>query len=188
MFKDTEDDGTVRITGDAGGLVGEIKMWVTNTAPSGYLLCNGGSFSALQYPVLATLLGNTFGTRSGDTCWLPDFRGRVPLGPGGQFPVQEAGWNIVLGQKYGHVKMQAHTHSGTTNAGHAGTGYASVPEAYYTSTYGLIQVGSYQGRPMVWMNSDEAPHAHGFVTNSTGGGNAENIQPILGIQFIIKAG
>lgn len=194
-----DSKSSMQVIPPSGVVTGEIKMWPSGNIPAGYLLCNGGTFSATTYPALAALLGDTFGTHSGDTYYLPDFRGRIPLGPGNQFPVQQANWNISLGQKYGHVSLQqhshgqdAHNHGGATGSSHAGTGYASVPEAYYTSTYGLIQVGSYQGRPMVWMNSDEAPHTHTISSatpgiHNAGSGDSGNIPPILGIYFIIKA-
>jgi microcystin-dependent protein len=52
------------------------------TAPTGWLICDGGTFSATAYPQLAQVLGSTYGTISGDNYRLPDLRGRTPIGAG----------------------------------------------------------------------------------------------------------
>ena len=65
--------------------VGQIVPFagdITNTGmiPRGWLLCNGGQFSSVDYPELATLLGDTYGTRQGLLYRLPDLRGRTVIG------------------------------------------------------------------------------------------------------------
>ena len=42
-----------------GMAAGTITQWGGATAPGGALLCNGGTFSATQYPALAAALGGT---------------------------------------------------------------------------------------------------------------------------------
>ncbi|MEM6699011.1 MAG: tail fiber protein, partial [Bacteroidota bacterium] len=71
-----EDGNDVDLTPLVAGLadqvpIGTIQMWPTETAPSGWLLCNGSTFNTSTYPDLNSVLG-------GNT--LPDFRGRFPLG------------------------------------------------------------------------------------------------------------
>lgn len=51
--------------------VGVILPYAGVTAPSGWLICNGTTFSSSSYPALAALLGGTT---------LPDLRGRVAVG------------------------------------------------------------------------------------------------------------
>ena len=65
--------------------IGAVFQWASGTAPTGYLLCDGGSFSAGAYPKLAAILGNTFG----GVAKLPNFAGRVIVGAG-QKDYQEA--------------------------------------------------------------------------------------------------
>lgn len=181
-----ESRSSVQIIPPSGVETGEIKMWPTATVPSGYLLCNGGTFSSTTYPVLAALLGDTWGTHTGTTYYLPDFRGRTPIGVGSAVPA--AGGNVyTLAQKFGHEKLQSHNHGGATGNGQSNVnnGDAAVREAYYTNTYGLVSGGGYGGRPMVYSNAAEVPHAH--TIPSAGTGNAENVSPSLGINFIIKA-
>lgn len=68
--------------------IGAILMWPTASAPaSGWLICNGSTFSNATYPALATLLGDLYGVHSGANYYLPDFRVRVPMGVGSGRPL-----------------------------------------------------------------------------------------------------
>ena len=61
--------------------VGEITMWPTDTAPSGWLLCAGQAVSRSTYSGLFGVVGTVFGVGNGSTTFnLPDMRGRLPLG------------------------------------------------------------------------------------------------------------
>ena len=76
-------NATVSGNQNKSGLVGEIKMWPTGTAPTGWLLCIGGTITNSEsggiYADLVEVLnsGNSSAT-------LPDFRGRTPVGAGTQ--------------------------------------------------------------------------------------------------------
>jgi microcystin-dependent protein len=59
--------------------VGAILMHASSQAPSGWLLCDGGTFDGNSYPKLAELLSDTYGIISGTSYFLPDFRGRIPI-------------------------------------------------------------------------------------------------------------
>jgi len=48
--------------------------------PKGWLLLNGDTFSATEYPDLASLVGDSHGTHAGDSYYLPDFRGKGAIG------------------------------------------------------------------------------------------------------------
>ena len=69
--------------------VGAVNMWVTGTAPSGWLICDGTEQLISSYPTLSGVLGTTYGAQTngsggaGTTHFrLPDLRGRVPMGAG----------------------------------------------------------------------------------------------------------
>ena len=94
------------VTGSSfeAGIIGEIRMWSTLTAPNGWLLCNGSTIGntgsgatneSASYAALFDLIKGTSGAGlygnvgtesfiSGDTVKLPDFRGRMPIGVGQQ--------------------------------------------------------------------------------------------------------
>ena len=61
---------------------GTIAMWVSATAPDGWLLCDGTGFSNATYPDLATVVGDTYGTHSGSTYYQPNIKGRTVIGVG----------------------------------------------------------------------------------------------------------
>lgn len=59
---------------------GVIQQYAGTTAPAGYLMCNGSSFSSNDYGALAIVVGDTYWPHSGTTYYLPDLRGKVPVG------------------------------------------------------------------------------------------------------------
>jgi microcystin-dependent protein len=67
----------------SGAITGEVKIWTTASAPTGYLLCNGAAVSRTTYADLFAVIGTTYGAGNGSTTFnLPDLRGRVPAGIG----------------------------------------------------------------------------------------------------------
>lgn len=61
--------------------IGVIQAFSGQTAPHGYLLCNGASYKVADYPDLYAVIGNTYG---GDTenFNVPDYRETVLVGIG----------------------------------------------------------------------------------------------------------
>lgn len=68
-----------RVTG--GFPPGFIAMFGGTTAPEGWLLCDGTSYSAQEYSALYAVIGTTYGTGA-KTFTVPDLRSRVPIGAG----------------------------------------------------------------------------------------------------------
>jgi microcystin-dependent protein len=62
--------------------VGTIIPYCGNNIPPGWLLCNGNTFDSTQYPVLAEILGSTYGAQVGTTITLPNFNSKAPMGSG----------------------------------------------------------------------------------------------------------
>ena len=73
--------------------IGEIKLATWPFAPRGWALCDGQLLQIAQNQALFSLLGTTYGGDGRTTFALPDFRGRVPLHPGGSMSVGTAGAN-----------------------------------------------------------------------------------------------
>jgi microcystin-dependent protein len=61
---------------------GVINQFAGDAAdvPTGWLLCDGSTFSSTTYSTLATLLADKYGTHSGTDYYLPNLKGRVPVG------------------------------------------------------------------------------------------------------------
>lgn len=104
---DSAGNPLVEIRGDgyAGGEglipVGTIWMYMGLTAPAGWLICNGGSFSGTTYPKLQAFLAGTT---------LPDFRSRFPVGAGSYASL----WGDEGDAEAS--RTTAHNHTGVTGA------------------------------------------------------------------------
>ena len=176
------------------GLTGEIKMWPTAVAPTGYLLCNGQAVSRAAYAALFAIVGTTFGSGDGSTTFnLPNYTNRMPIGSGGAYALAATG-----GSK--DALVVSHTHTGTTDSGGAHTHTITDPGhvhgsfgTYYSSGYspGGNAVALYSGvtgsaTTGISINSGGA-HTHTITTNSTGSsGTDANLPPYLAMSFIIK--
>lgn len=149
--------------------VGGVIMWALDTLPSGWLWCRGGSFNIADYPALGALLGTTYGGDGALTFGVPDLRGRAPVGSGTGDASDATLWGT--GQKKGTegvvldtTQIPSHTHAlGVKKATDGGDYNASGSDP------NRINFGA------------------GLTSDATGGGLAHaNIQPSLGINFIIK--
>lgn len=118
---------------------GMITPFAGTTAPPGWLICDGSTFSATAYPQLAAVLGNTYGAVSGDNYYLPDLRGRAPIGAGTGKSVDGTA-NLTaraLGAKISNAEsvtltaaqsgVPAHSHANTVSGTFASSGHAHGP-------------------------------------------------------------
>lgn len=169
------DSGVRRVVtgapgGSSGAITGEIKMWSGSTAPAGYLLCDGTTYTGATYPDLFALIGTTYGAGAAGTFKVPDMRGRVPMGVGTSDAAD--GTLNSLGQKRG---AETHTLSQTQMPAHTHTTGFDLPVTDNTATTGTA------GR-LVGAGVDL-----NITSSSTGGGAAHNnLQPSTGVNFIIK--
>lgn len=88
--------------------IGSGILWFTNTAPSGWLLCQGQSLLRTDYPALFAVIGTTYGAVDGTHFTLPDLRQRFPLGKAA------SGTGNTLGATGGaidHTHTITHTHT-----------------------------------------------------------------------------
>ncbi|MEM6320854.1 MAG: tail fiber protein, partial [Bacteroidota bacterium] len=142
--------------------VGTIQMWPTETPPSGWLICDGSSFSASTYSELNTVLG-------GNT--LPDFRGRFPLG---QYSNGDSANLSGLTRRNIGDKDGAETHTLSIN---------EMPSHSHSITYGERSKGG-GGNNVTDLDLTGKTE----TTSSVGGGQAHNnMPPFYMINFIIKA-
>lgn len=78
---------------------GMIFPYVSDTAPSGFLICDGTAVSRTAYAALYAVIGDNYGAGDGSTTFnLPDLQGRVPVGlsEGGKSLVDTLGDNEGL--------------------------------------------------------------------------------------------
>lgn len=153
-------------------LTGEVKMWPTTTAPTGYVLCNGAAISRTLYSSLFALIGTTYGSGDGSTTFnVPNFIDRMPIGAGNLY-----GHGATGGSK--DAVTVSHTHT-VTDPGHV------HPVGVKQDAAGNGAGGYVNYNPTTTFNTNSA--TTGISINSAGeAGTNKNLPPYLGIYFIIK--
>jgi microcystin-dependent protein len=93
---------------------GAVMHYATQTAPDGWLICNGSTVNRLDYPALFAAIGTVYGAGDGVTTFLlPDLRGEFIRG-------WDGGRGVDAGRAFGTLQADAfksHTHS-LTDPGH----------------------------------------------------------------------
>ena len=118
---------------------GSLTSYVGAAAPSGWLLCDGSQVSQSTYSALYAIIGaNKFGTDTGGNFFLPDLRGRVPVGLGTNADVDVIGDNdgAALADrrvKHKHTVAASATASSTATVSETSTG--SVVYEYSINQY-----------------------------------------------------
>lgn len=136
--------------------IGAIVAYGGTIPPTGFLLCDGSAISRATFSALFAVLGTSYGVGDGSTTF------NLP-DLKGRVPVgRDSGQTEfdTMGEKGGHKLLQAHTH----NLGKHGATIAG---------YGHVDSGS-------------ATSSGDFISGSTGGGNAENLQPYQVVNYIIR--
>jgi microcystin-dependent protein len=144
--------------------VGFVMLYAGTTAPSGWFICNGGTFSSTTYPLLYAALGNT--------TTLPDLKGRYLVGTTNSSLIKTS-----IGQEYhDHVIDYQSTIDNASAEAHETAGAASN-----WSNLGL----SHQHTGNYWFDVPGSPRDHrgaGYASNSysnvpvnTTAGNQANV-------------
>lgn len=168
-------DGTGAWAVVQGVPTGAMFQWLTDTAPTGYLLCYGQAVSRTTYSALFAVISTVFGAGDGSTTFnLPDLRGRVPMG---QDDMGGSGANVVTASAADSIGgtggSETHTLDVTEIPAHTHTTSCLVASSGRTQTAG----GSPPNVPV-----DSNP-----TSASTGGGGAHNnMQPYITVNYIIK--
>lgn len=100
---------------------GTIFDYAGNTAPTGWLLCNGQSASSSsQLVALLQAAGNPYGT-SGGFPLVPNYNNRISVGAGSGKSLGETGGQETVQLTAGQSGIPSHTHTfpGSTGAGGA---------------------------------------------------------------------
>lgn|SRR5574340_279779 len=178
---------------------GTIVMTGRSSAPSGWLVCNGDAVNRTLYAKLFAAIGETFGVGDGTTTFnLPDMRGRVAAGVGtgtgggasgtgavsggaALAAVALAGWFGTNDVTLTSAQIPAHTHP-ITDPGHShgqnGGTNGPLNTELATGTYDTVVHAS--------SNTDSATTGITVNNNTGGGGSHTNLQPTVGLNFIIR--
>jgi len=145
-----------KLAAGAATLTGEIKIWSTNSAPSGWVECDGSELNRTTYADLYAVIGDTFGEGNGSTTFnVPDFRGRFLRGwdnTAGNDPdaasrtAMNTGGNT--GDNIGSVQEDAFkSHSHTYNVGSTSSGSNPLQTENTTGTRSTNSTGGNETRP-----------------------------------------
>ena len=93
-------DGTLTWNGKTiGATAGQVEWFAFNTAPDGYLVCNGANVSRETYADLFAVIGTTFGEGDGSTTFtLPNLINKFAQGSTTVGTVKSAGLPNITGQ------------------------------------------------------------------------------------------
>jgi microcystin-dependent protein len=180
-------DLDTRLTAAAAYTVpaGSLTSYVGAAAPSGWLLCDGSQVSQSTYSALYAIIGaNKFGTDTGGNFFLPDLRGRVPVGLGTNADVD------VIGDNDGAAlanRSPKHQHT-VYDPGHSHT-VTGLTSNTQSPPDGAVTLTGFGG-------SSFYANAHTVTTNATGvkvnpQNTATSTSPVdapsfLTLNFIIK--
>lgn len=182
--------------------IGEITMWATNTAPTGWLIADGSAISRSTYSALFGVLGTSYGAGDGSTTFnLPNLKGRVVAGRDAsqtEFDtIGETGGSKT--NALGVLNLPAHSHS-VTDTGHS---HPESGRSTNASSPGYLQriggsgpnydvQGTSTARWDAVVNPATASATTGITIptsggNSTSTGNAFSVlQPYIALNYIIR--
>lgn len=128
----TVDDSAGTFQPTAGGLpAGAVQVFAMNSAPTGWLSCDGSAVSRTTYSSLFSAIATTYGTGDGSTTFnLPDLRGEFIRG-------WDGGRGVDSGRTFGTAQadeLKSHSHQVAWSPAEGGSGAGSRVENY-PSTY-----------------------------------------------------
>jgi microcystin-dependent protein len=153
--------------------IGEIRLFAGPTAPQDWAFCDGQQVLIADNQPLFQLIGTSYGGDGVTTFNLPDLRGRLPLhvGPG-----------YTLGQLAGEETV---TLTVAQLPGHAHTALAGSAPGSSDDPTGRVPARNAAGVPAYAPVSNTAL-APATMLATGGSGSHPNVQPWLGIHFIIS--
>ena len=189
-----------QLTGSAVNTPGIIKMYAGNTAPDGWLICDGSAVSRSTYSLLYAVIGTTYGAGDGSTTFnIPDLQGRFALGAGEPNNNTAHAWgdnltydgtnkyNESIGNRGGESKHLLTENQIPSHVGHlannSGISYIGTAGAYMATNNNIYYYGS-SGRGWSITGNEASP-----AGVSRGGSlTHNNMPPYTTINYIISTG
>ena len=181
---------------------GDLKPIASNTAPTGWDLCIGKTYSRVTNAALFASIGTLWGAGDGATTFLgPDFRGRGLFGAdamGGTAANRltsaslGSGVSATVGVTGGNENTQGHNHTATntitdpghphpnTQANNITTGTSDSGPLSTTSATGTTQNGNIQ--------SATTGISVATTISTYGSGNSQNLPPAAVINWVMYVG
>jgi microcystin-dependent protein len=158
---------------------GMVAFFAGETAPDGYLICDGSPVSRTCYAALFSVIGTLFGEGDGSTTFnLPDLRARFPVGAGeGQDGLSTYDLADTGGEEAHQLTTQELASHNHADSGHAHTYFGTLPLIALTGE-----------EPVAVGNPVPSSTGTGYASISNTGGDTahENRPPYLALNAIIK--
>jgi len=200
----SNDDGCGGASDGGEVPVGAVMMWLTDTAPDGWLLCDGGAVGRADFQALFDVIDTTYGDGGSDTTFnLPDLRGRFPLGQddmggiaanrvidaaagelagsGGGETIDTSfdGFSAAIALTAAQSGSAAHTHDVNASDGlTAGSSFKVALHRNVTNTTTISDAATSSGG-----SAAAAPHDHAIAGGQV---NQDVMNPYVVVNFIIK--
>lgn len=183
-------ESSTRLGGGGGAVAGVIQMFAGETAPDGWLLCDGTAVSRTQYASLFAVIQTKYGTGDGSTTFnLPDLRGKFALGVSGSHALASSGGAETVKLTGAESGVQAHSHSHTL---------AVSPSAHKLrlASVALGSGGTSRNIPNSGSGTSNATFTDshsltGSISNATAKDATsahENMPPFISVNYIISTG
>lgn len=159
---------------------GMVMMYGVPSAPSGWLNCNGAAYAISSYVSLYNTIGSVYGGNSVSSVFnVPNYSSRVPIGIGSALGGGIGGIGSVAGGATLSTIVTAQWKGEETHV------LTTTELASHTHNVGLRNDNPTAGAAGLYGSSSANNAA--FASGSAGSDGAHNnIQPVLGINFIIK--
>jgi microcystin-dependent protein len=172
--------------------IGEIVLFAGNFAPRSWALCDGQLLAINSHSALFSILGTTYGGDGRTTFALPDLRGRTPVHPGhgpglSDYDLGERGGTervtLTVAQmpSHSHIASSSSKLYGQSAPGDDDTIGPGVALASGSGTSSEVYTSS---APNTEMNVNSVLTTT-TILNNGGSQYHTNIQPFLGINYII---
>lgn len=174
------DKGDTGLQGDSSLAAGTISLWVGDTAPANWLLCNGAAVSRTTYASLFAAIGTKYGAGDGSTTFnVPNLKGRTPFGK----DATQTEFDALA--KTGGAKAHAHSVDGTAWAkmSWAAAGLISFFRSTTPAWNANVKSNSATAVPI---SSDATSNTLG-VSLVGGTDSQSQLPPYQVVNFIIKA-
>ena len=162
------------------GIVGQVVYFARNTAPEGWLKCNGATISRTTYAELFNAIGTTFGAGDGSTFGLPDLRGEFIRG-------WDDGRGIDSGRAFGVSQGDSTKRPNTSFTTNNPGNHAHTTISYGGSFFHQLKAGD--GPSEIWgrgggntITGNGGSHTHTI----TGGGDSETRPKNVSLLACIK--
>ena len=166
---------------------GSIIMYGAGSAPTGWLLCDGTSYTTASEPNLFAIIGYTFGG-GGSNFNVPNMTNNVPIGAGSIAALGASAGSqthtltaseipVAIGTANSVVTDPGHVHVERVNLAGSGSGVGISPTGPAT-TFENTNINTTSALTGITVATT--------ITNAGGGNAISLVQPVLGLTFIIK--